>query len=111
LTSKWERWIIEIHLLVENHLLLKGVNLMIIMHNFGDDTRVTDVYVAALEDGTYAVRWDPASKSTLFMDEATLKSKALQAQRKQVMTDNSTFTDAEQFDFSDEELGLVIEEA
>ena len=101
----------EIHLLVETYLLLKGVNLMIIMHNFGDDTRVTEVYVAALEDGTYAVRWDPASKSTLFMDEATLKSKALQAQRKQLMTDNSTFTAAEQFDFSDEEHGLVIEEA
>ena len=84
---------------------------MIMMHNFGDDTRTTDVFVAALEDGTYAVRWDPASKSTLYMDEATLKSKALQAQRKQVMTDNSTFTDSDLFDFTEEELGLVIEEA
>ena len=84
---------------------------MIIMHNFGDDTRTTEVYVAALEDGTYAVRWDPSSKSTLFMDEATLKSKALQAQQKQLMTDNSTFTSSEQFNFTDEELGLVIEEA
>ena len=84
---------------------------MIIMHNFGDDTRTTEVYVASLEDGTYAVRWDPASKSTLYMDEATLKSKALQAQQKQLMTDNSTFTDAEQFNFTDEELGLAIEEA
>jgi len=84
---------------------------MIIMHNFGDDVRTTDVFVAALEDGTYAVRWDPASKSTLYMDEATLKSKALQAQQKQLMTDNSTFSDAEQFNFTDEELGLVIEEA
>ena len=84
---------------------------MIIMHNFGDDTRITDVYVAALEDGTYAVRWDPASKSTLYMDEATLKSKALQAQQKQLMTDNSTFSEVDQFDFTDEELGLAIEEA
>ena len=81
------------------------------MHNFGDDTRTTEVYVAALEDGTYAVRWDPSSKSTLYMDEATLKSKALQAQQKQLMTDNSTFTSSEQFNFTDEELGLVIEEA
>ena len=84
---------------------------MIIMHDFGDGPRVTDVYVASLADGTYAVRWDPASKSTLYMDEATLKSKALQAQQKQLMTDNSTFSDAEQFDFTDEELGLAIEEA
>ena len=84
---------------------------MIIMHNFGDDTRTTEVYVASLEDGTYAIRWDPASKSTLYMDEATLKSKALQAQRKQAMTDNSTFTDSDLFDFTEEELGLVIEEA
>ena len=81
------------------------------MHNFGDDTRTTEVYVAALEDRTYAVRWDPSSKSTLYMDEATLKSKALQAQQKQLMTDNSTFTSSEQFNFTDEELGLVIEEA
>ena len=84
---------------------------MIIMHNFGDDTRTTEVYVAALEDGTYAVRWDPSSKSTLYMDEATLKSKALQAQQKQLMTDNSTFTSSDQFNFTDEELGLAIEEA
>ena len=84
---------------------------MIIMHNFGDDTRTTEVYVAALEDGTYAVRWDPSSKSTLYMDEATLKSKALQAQQKQLMTDNSTFTSSDQFNFTDEELGIAIEEA
>ena len=84
---------------------------MIILHNFGDDIRTTDVFAAKLEDGTYAVRWDPASKSTLYMDEATLKSKALQAQQKQLMTDNSTFTDTDQFEFTDEELGLAIEEA
>ena len=84
---------------------------MIIMHNFGDDVRTTDVFVAALEDGTYAVRWDPASKSTLYMDEATLKSKALKAQQKQVLLDNSTFSEVDQFDFTDEELGLAIEEA
>ena len=88
-----------------------GLGGMIIMHDFGSGQTLTPVYCALLEDGTYAVRWDPASKSTLYMDEATLKSKALQAQRKQVMTDNSTFTDAEQFDFTEEELGLVIEEA
>ena len=45
------------------------------------------------------------------MDEATLKSKALQAHQKQIMTDNSTFSDADQFTFTDEELGLAIEEA
>jgi hypothetical protein len=84
---------------------------MIILHNFGDDIRTTDVFAAKLEDGTYAVRWDPASKSTLYMDEATLKSKALQAHQKQIMTDNSTFSDADQFEFTDEELGLAIEEA
>ena len=50
---------------------------MIIMHNFGDGDRVTDVYVAALEDGTYSVKWNTSSKSFIPMDEATLKSKAL----------------------------------
>ena len=89
---------------------MKGL-IMIILHNFGDDTRTTDVFVAKLEDGTYAVRWDPTSKSTLYMDEATLRSKALQAQKKQIMTDNSSFLDSEQFNFTDEELGLVTEEA
>ena len=29
---------------------------MIIMHDFGDGDRVTDVYVAELEDGTYSVK-------------------------------------------------------
>ena len=80
---------------------------MIIMHNFGDGDRITDVYVAALEDGTYAVRWDPASKSTLYWDEATLKAKALKASRKVILTDEATFSDAEMFDFTDDELGLV----
>ena len=74
---------------------------MIIMHDFGDGDRVTDVYVAALEDGTY-----PSSKSFLPMDEATLKSKALDAQRVSIMNDNATFTKAEVFTFSDEELGI-----
>ena len=80
---------------------------MIIMHNFGDGDRITDVYVAALEDGTYAVRWDPESKSSLYWDEATLKSKALKASRKVILTDEATFSDAEMFDFTDDELGLV----
>jgi hypothetical protein len=71
---------------------------MIIMHNFGDGDRITDVYVAALEDGTYAVRWDPASK-------------ALKANRKVILTDEATFSDADMFDFTDDELGLVGEEA
>ena len=101
----------EIRLLVETHLLLKGVNQMIIMHDFGDSPRVTDVYVAALADGTYSVKWNPSSKSFIPMDEATLKSKALEAQRLVVMNDDATFTKAEIFSFSDEELGIDVEEA
>ena len=96
----------EIRLLVETHLLLKGVNLMIIMHDFGDGPRVTDVYVAALEDGTYSVKWNPSSKSFIPMDESTLKSKSLEAQQVSIMNDNATFTKAELFTFSDEELGF-----
>ena len=34
---------------------------MIIMHNFGDGERVTDVYVAELADGTYSVKWNTSS--------------------------------------------------
>ena len=79
---------------------------MIIMHNFGDGDRVTDVYVAALEDGTYSVKWSTSSKSFIPMDEATLKSKALEAQRLVVMNDDATFTKADIFTFTDEELGL-----
>ena len=81
---------------------------MIIMHNFGDGDRITDVYVASLEDGTYAVRWDPASKSTLYWDEATLKSKALKANQKTALTDMATFSDAEMFSFTDDELGIAL---
>ena len=82
---------------------------MIIMHDFGDSPRVTDVYVAALADGTYSVKWDPGAKSFIPMDEATLKSKALEAQRLVVMNDEATFTKAEIFTFTDEELGLQEE--
>ena len=111
MTSIQKRWIVEIRLLVETHLLLKGVNQMIIMHNFGDGDRVTDVFVASLKDGTYSVKWSTASKSFIPMDEATLKSKALEAQRLVVMNDDATFTKAEIFSFSDEELGIDVEEA
>ena len=78
------------------------------MHNFGDGDRVTDVYVAALEDGTYSVKWNTSSKSFIPMDEATLKSKALEAQRVSTMNDAATFTRADIFTFSDEELGLEV---
>jgi hypothetical protein len=81
---------------------------MIIMHNFGDGDRVTDVYVAALEDGTYSVKWNTSSKSFIPMDEATLKSKALEALRVSTMNDAATFTRADIFTFSDEELGLEV---
>ena len=81
---------------------------MIIMHNFGDGERVTDVYVAELADGTYSVKWNTSSKSFLPMDEATLKSKALEAQRLTVMNDDATFTKADIFTFSDEELGIEV---
>ena len=83
------------------------------MHNFGDGDRVTDVYVAALEDGTYSVKWNTSSKSFIPMDEATLKSKALEALRVSTMNDAATFTRADIFTFSDEELGLesLLEEA
>ena len=83
---------------------------MIIMHDFGDSPRVTDVYVAALADGTYSVKWNPSSKSFIPMDEATLKAKALEAQRLTVMNDEATFTKADIFSFSDEELGIDVEE-
>ena len=76
---------------------------MIIMHNFGDGERVTDVYVAELADGTYSVKWNTSSKSFLPMDEATIKSKALTA-----MNDDATFTKADIFTFSDEELGIEV---
>ena len=82
---------------------------MIIMHDFGDGDRVTDVYVAALEDGTYSVKWSPGSKSFVPMDEATLKSKALEAQRQNHLNDQATFTRADQFTFTDEELGIDAE--
>ncbi|MBT6048728.1 MAG: hypothetical protein HOG49_18155 [Candidatus Scalindua sp.] len=78
------------------------------MHNFGDGDRVTDVYVAALEDGTYSVKWNTSSKSFIPMDEATLKSKALEALRVSTMNDAATFTRADIFTFSDEELGLEV---
>ena len=81
---------------------------MIIMHDFGDGDRVTDVYVAALEDGTYSIKWNPSSKSFLPMDEATIKSKALEAQRLTAMNDDATFTKADIFTFSDEELGIEV---
>ena len=79
---------------------------MIIMHDFGDGDRVTDVYVASLADGTYSVKWSPGSKSFIPMDEATLKNKALEAQRLSVLNDQATFTRTELFTFTDEELGL-----
>ena len=78
------------------------------MHNFGDGDRVTDVYVAALEDGTYSVKWNTSSKSFIPMDEATLKSKALEALRVSTMNDAATFTRADIFTFSDEELGIEV---
>ena len=83
---------------------------MIIMHDFGDGPRVTDVYVASLEDGSYSVKWSPGSKSFIPMDEATLKSKALEARRMDVLNDNATFTRNDIFSFTDEELGLEVQE-
>jgi hypothetical protein len=83
---------------------------MIIMHNFGDGDRVTDVFVASLKDGTYSVKWSTASKSFIPMDEATLKSKALEAQKLVVMNDDATFTKGDIFSFTDEELGIAVEE-
>ena len=80
---------------------------MIIMHDFGDGDRVTDVYVAALTDGTYSVKWNTSSKSFLPMDEATLKSKSLAAQQELALLSMATYTKDEPFDFSDEELGLI----
>ena len=82
---------------------------MIIMHDFGDGPRVTDVYVAALEDGTYSVKWSPGSKSFISLDEATLKSKNLEARQLQVLNENANFSRAEVFTFTDEELGIVAE--
>jgi hypothetical protein len=86
---------------------------MIIMHDFGDGPRVTDVYVASLADGSYSVKWSPGSKSFIPMDEATLKNKAIEAQRLNALNDQATFTRADIFTFTDEELGLeeVLEPA
>ena len=83
---------------------------MIIMHDFGDGPRVTDVYVASLADGTYSVKWSPGSKSFIPMDEATLKSKALEARRLNVLNDSATFPRTDIFTFTDEELGLEVQE-
>ena len=80
------------------------------MHDFGEGERATDVYVAALEDGTYSVKWSPGSKSFIPMDEATIKSKALEAQRYVLMNDRATFSRADIFTFTDEELGVTAEE-
>ena len=44
------------------------------------------------------------------MDEATLKNKALEAQRLSVLNDQATFTRTELFTFTDEELGLEVQE-
>ena len=96
--------------MVESMLYSIMMGGMIIMHDFGDGDRVTDVYVASLKDGTYSVKWSTSSKSFIPMDEATLKSKALEAQRLVVMNDDATFTKADIFTFTDEELGLDVEE-
>ena len=56
---------------------------MIIMHNFGDGERVTDVYVAELADGTYSVKWNTSSKSFLPRRQMKLFEKTCAGVRKQ----------------------------
>ena len=85
---------------------------MIIIHDFGDpngDPQPSryDVFVAALEDGTYSITWNLDSGFSLRMSEATLKSKSLAAQQELALLSMATYTKDEPFDFSDEELGLI----
>lgn len=86
-----------------------GLGGMIIMHDFGSGQTLTPVYCALLEDGTYAVRWNPGDDYTLFLDSAELKVKALEGARKIVQLDLATFTSEDAFDFTEEELGLIAD--
>ena len=84
-----------------------GLGGMIILHDFGNGEVATPVFYADLGDGTYAVRWNPGDEYTIYMDESTLKSKALAAQRKAVLTSTATFLSDSTFRFTDEELGII----
>ena len=85
---------------------------MIIIHDFGSpngDPQPAryDVFVAALEDGTYSVAWNLDTGFSLTMSEATLKAKSLQAQKEIVLLSNATYSKDEAFDFTEDELGLI----
>ena len=85
---------------------------MIIIHDFGSpdgDPQPAryDVFVAALEDGTYSVAWNLDTGFSLTMSEATLKAKSLEAQRQIVLLSNATYSKDEQFDWTEEDLGLI----
>ena len=84
-----------------------GLGGMIIMHDFGSGETLTPVYYALLEDGTYAVRWNPGDEYTIFIDRATLKSKALSAQRKLVQLELATFSTDNAFEFTEDDLGII----
>ena len=82
---------------------------MIIMHDFGNGEVFTQIYYALLDDGTYAVRWNPGDDYTIFLDEATLKAKALEAEKKAVQLDVATFQQESPFEFTEDELGIAVD--
>lgn len=82
---------------------------MIILHDFGNGETATPIYYALLDDGSYAIRWNPGDDYTIYMDEATLKAKALAAQKKAVLASTATFQQESPFEFTEDELGIAVD--
>jgi hypothetical protein len=85
---------------------------MIIIHDFGDPNGNPnpckyDVFVADLGDGTYSITWSLDSSFSLRMSESTLKAKSLEAQKEMALVSIATYSKDEQFEFTDDELGLI----
>ena len=100
----------EIRFLVKTQQQKESI--MIIIHDFGDpngdpNPSKYDVFVADLGDGTYSITWSLESSFSLRMNEATLKAKSLAAQRELALVSMATYSKDEQFEFTDEDLGLI----
>jgi len=100
----------EIRFLVKNQQQRNLI--MIIIHDFGDPSGNPnpsryDVFVADLGDGTYSITWNLEKGFSLRMSEATLRAKSLAAQQEMALVSMSTYSKDEQFEFTDEELGLI----
>ena len=105
-----QRRIMEIRFLVKNQQQRNLI--MIIIHDFGDPSGNPnpsryDVFVADLGDGTYSITWNLEKGFSLRMSEATLRAKSLAAQQEMALVSMSTYSKDEQFEFTDEELGLI----